>query len=310
MRPRPRDVLDDDDRRDHHDGDGDDDDAEELAGAIELSLQRRGFVARLFQESGNAAHLGAHPGRRHDRCAVPVGRRRAAEDHVVPIAERDVVGDRRGVLGDRQALARQRGLGRLERRRFDQPRVGRNGVAFFDEDDVAGDDIRGGDAASLAAADDGGVRGRHRAQGRHRRFGARFLHVAHGGVEQDDGEDRDRLVRQRRVALVGPQAGRDGGRDEQQDDEHILELREEPPPRRNRLLGRQLVASVVFETRSRLGVAQTALRVGAERRDDFVDPLTVRTCLTGTFARGSRQVLLSLEAHTRDVTAGIGPAWG
>ena len=115
---------------------------------------------------------------------------------------------------------------------------------------------------------------------------------------------------QRRVALVGPQTGRDRGRDEQQDDEHILELREEPPPRRNRLLGRQLVASVLLEAHSRLAVAQTALHVGPERRDDIVDALTVRTCLTGTFARGSRHVLLSLKAHTRDVTAGIGSAWG
>ena len=101
------------------------------------------LVVRLFQESGDAAHLGAHPGRGHDRLAVPVGRRRAAEDHVVPIAERDVVGDRCGVLGDRQALTGQRGLGRLQRGRFDQPRIGGNGVAFLDENDVAGDDLGG-----------------------------------------------------------------------------------------------------------------------------------------------------------------------
>ena len=94
-RGQPADVLDDDDRRDHDDGDDDDDEAEELAGAIELPLQRRGFVARLLQQSGDATHLGPHAGRGHDRLAVPVGRRRAAEDHVVAIAERDVVGDRR-----------------------------------------------------------------------------------------------------------------------------------------------------------------------------------------------------------------------
>ena len=143
-------VFDEDDRRNHHDRNDHDDDAEDLAGAIELPLQRRGFVARLFQQAGDAAHLGPHPGRRHDGLAVPIGRRRAAEDHVVSIAERDVVGNRRGVLGDRQALAGQRGLGGLERGRFDQPPVGWNRVAFFDQDDVAGDDLRGGDAPSLA----------------------------------------------------------------------------------------------------------------------------------------------------------------
>ena len=126
------------------------------------------------------------------------------------------------------------------------------------------------------SANDRGVGGRHRAQGRDRRLGPRLLDVAHGGVEQDDREDGDRLVRQRRVALVGPQAGRDGGGDEQQDDEHILELRQEPAPRGNRLLGRQLVAPVLLESRLRLTVAETALQVGPERRDDLVDALAVR----------------------------------
>ena len=78
---------------------------------------------------------------------VPVGGGRAAEDHVEAIAERSLPGNRLGVLGDRQALAGQRRFGGLQRGRFDQPPVGRNGVAFLDEDDVAGDDLGGGNAA-------------------------------------------------------------------------------------------------------------------------------------------------------------------
>ena len=62
------------------------------------------------------------------------------------------------------------------------------------------------------------------------RLGARLLDIAHERIQQDDGEDGQGFVGEGRVALVEPQRGRDGGGDEQQDDEHILELREELTP--------------------------------------------------------------------------------
>ena len=115
----------------------------------------------------------------------------------------------------------------------DQARIGRNGVALFDEDDVAGDELRRRNAPPLAVADHVGVRGRHLAQRRHRLLGARLLNVAHDRVEQHDGEDRDRLVGQRRFALIQPQRCGDRSGDEQQDHEHIGELGEELPPCRD-----------------------------------------------------------------------------
>ena len=48
----------------------------------------------------------------------------------------------------------------------------------------------------VAVADDVGVRRRHLAQRRDGLLRARLLDVAHDRVEQDDGEDRDRLVGQ------------------------------------------------------------------------------------------------------------------
>ena len=89
---------------------------------------------------------------------------------------------RRSVLRHRQALARERGLRRLQRGGLDQPRVGRNGVAFLDEDDVARHELARRDALPCAVADDVGVRRRHLAQRRHRLFGARLLDVAHDAL--------------------------------------------------------------------------------------------------------------------------------
>jgi hypothetical protein len=54
---------------------------------------------------------------------------------------------------------------------LDQASVGWNGVAFFDDNDVAGDDVRGWRAPALALPNDHRISGRHRAQGRHSRLG-------------------------------------------------------------------------------------------------------------------------------------------
>ena len=197
-------VLDDDDRRDHHHGDGDDDQSENPADPVEFPLERRRLLRCGLQQSGDASHFGLHPGRGHDRGRVTVGGRRAAEDHVVPVTQRHVLGDDVGILGHRQALAGERGLGGLQGRRFQQPSIGRDGVAFVDQDDVAGDDLGGGEAAPLTVANDRRVGGRHRSQRRHCGLGSGFLDVAQGGVEQDHRQDGDGFIRKRRVALVRP----------------------------------------------------------------------------------------------------------
>ena len=106
------------------------------------------------------------------------------------------------ILRYRQALARQRCLRRLQRDGLNQPRIGWNGVAFFDEDDVSGYDLDGRDGLSRAISNDAGVRGGHLAQRRHGFFGSGLLNVTHHRVEQHDREDRHRLVGQSRFALI------------------------------------------------------------------------------------------------------------
>ena len=242
----------------------------EFARPIEFSLKRRRLVLCLLQEPGDASHFGLHASGSDDSFTVSVGGGRPAENHVVPVAQRHVVGNDTGIFGHWQAFASEGGFGGLQGCRFHQPCIGGDGVAFLDQDDVAGDDLRGGDAPSFSVANDRCVRCGHRSQGRDRGLGPCLLNVAQRGVEQDNRQDGHRFVRKARVTLVGPQAGGDTGGDEQQDDEYVLELREEPPPRRDRLLGRELVAPVPFESRSHLGVGQATAEVGSECRNDVI----------------------------------------
>ena len=159
---------------------------------------------------------------------------------------------------------------------MNQARVGGNGVALFDEDEVAGHDLRRRNALPFAIAHHVRVGRRHLAQCGHRRFRARLLDIAHDGVEQHDGEDRDRFVGQRRFALDQPQCAGNRGGDEQQNHQHVLELREELPPTRHWLFRRQLVAAIAFEARPRLSFAQAALRVRTERGEDRIHGLLIR----------------------------------
>ncbi len=268
-------VFDHHDRDDHDHGDRHNDDTKHLAGASQFPLQGRRLVGRRLQQSGNAPHLGVHAGRGDDRLSMSVCRGGAAEDHVVPIAERHLLRARGGILRDGQALTGEWGLARLQRRRLDQSAAGGNGVAFFDEDDVARNDLRRGDVSPLAAPDHRRSGCRHRAKGRHRSLGTRLLHVAHRGVQKYDGKDGDGFVGESRVSFNEPEHGGDPGRHDQQDDEHILKLRQETAPGRDRLLAGKLVHSVCGEPFARVVVAQAALLIGAEHQFVRVQPVRV-----------------------------------
>ena len=76
-------------------------------------------------------------------------------------------------------------------------------------------------------------------------------------VEQHDGEDGDRLVGQRGVALEQPQRGGDRRRDEQQDDERIGELGEELRPGGGHQPLGGSCSAVALELRPRLALAQS-----------------------------------------------------
>ncbi len=114
-----------------------------------------------------------------------------------------------------------------------------------------------------------GQHGRHLAQGRNGRFGSRRLNETHDGVEPHHTADGHGFVWQRGVAFVPPQGSRNGCRDDEEDDQDVLELREEPSPARHWRFGSQLIRAVLEETCARLAGAQTTPRVAAEG-DDYL----------------------------------------
>ena len=118
----------------------------------------------------------AMPGRGDDELARPARDVGVHVDHVGAVAERRVGRrDRLDALADRQALAGQRRLGDLERRRREHAPVGRDDVAGLDRDDVAGHELLGRQQRERAVAAHARLDDHHLRQRRHGRRGLALL---------------------------------------------------------------------------------------------------------------------------------------
>jgi len=201
------------------------------------------------------ADLGRHPGRGDHELAGTAGDIGVHVDHVGPVPQRRA-GTRHGLraLGDGQALAGQRGLGDLQRRRAQQPPVGRHDVSRLDRDDVAGNELFGGDLPQLAVPHDPGLDDHHLLQGSNGGGGLPLLLQTEHRVEQRQRDQDDAGL-----PLLQGQADHAG---HQQDDLHqVGELADERAPPGLRFPGVELVRAEPLSARGRLGRAETALLV-------------------------------------------------
>ena len=180
--------------------------------------------------SCDLAHLRLHARSRDDRRRRAVGDGTARKDHVVPVADGGVLRDfGKGVLFRRHALARQRGLLRLQVGTPEKAGVGGDEVARFEDDDVARDELGRLHELLLAVTDDARVRRGHIFERFERLFRLALLHQPHDGVEDDDEDDERGLDKLDGILLpldhlIADDAEGDARRDQEDDDHHVLEL--------------------------------------------------------------------------------------
>ncbi len=92
---------------------------------LDAPLQRRRRLDRGGGQPGDVADLGVHAGG-HDQGARAAGADEGAGiDHASAVGQAGVLGQRRQGLGHGHRFAGERGLGHLQLRELDQPRVGR-----------------------------------------------------------------------------------------------------------------------------------------------------------------------------------------
>ena len=113
-----------------------------LAEAVEPLLERRLLVRARWRSARRSGRARFRAGGDDDRAALAAHHRGAEEDHGAAVAERRVVGERAArVFHGRRALAGERRLFRGEVDRLHEARVGGNGVARLELEDVAGHEL-------------------------------------------------------------------------------------------------------------------------------------------------------------------------
>ncbi len=242
---------------------------------LKFFLQRREVGRDVREHAGDAAHFRSHAGGDDHGPSASVRRRGAAVDHVRPIAEGGIAGDRVDVLGHRHALAGECGLRHTQGRGLDDTGIGRCRIAFLDDEDVAGDHVRGRDGREHAIPNDMRMCRRHLLERSDSGLSALFLQVAHDSVQQYDGTDGNRFVGQGGVSFEQPEDGGNGRGDQQQDHQQVRELREELLPLGNRTFGGQPIRTPAFESRTRFDAGQAAGGIRRVRGNHLFDALLV-----------------------------------
>ena len=254
---------------------------------VEVHLQRRAADLDVEQHLRDAAEFRARPGRRHHGQAAAVRQDGPREHHVASLGDRSVgCIERVGVLRDRRRLAGEGRLLRLQVDRPHQPAVGGDAVACVEHEQVAGHHVPRRQLDLLAVTDDGGARGRHLPQRIDGALGAELLHEAEQHGEQHDHRDRDGFD-------DVPEQRRQCSRHQQDDDQHVAELRGEQPPRRGPVGGLQHVRADALEPTSRF-VRRQAAAARPEAANDLVRGLRVpRLRDVGHYADAGRNIAAS-----------------
>ena len=232
---------------------------------IELLGERRLLLLDPAQHPGDVPDLARHPGGRDHHLAPAPRDLRVHVRHVDPVTEWHVLaGDRVEALGHGCALAGESGLFDLQRRRHQDPSVGRHLVAGLEADDVPGNQLFGRDLDALAVTADARRHDQHLPQRGDALGGLALLVQTHHGVDHRQAEDHQ----PGRDVLQGDDA--DDRRPDQHQLHQVAVLAEEGPPARLLGLLGQLVRTVPLPTLDNLGRAQTDRRIDVQPATDIV----------------------------------------
>jgi hypothetical protein len=224
-----------DDRRDDDDGHG-----EGPAEGVDLAQQRGAQGLDLGDHRADAPNLRMDAGGHDHPAQLALGDQGARVGHALAVAQDCIPADRVWTLAHRFGLAREGGLLDLGASSLQDAHVRGNAVAGLEQDDVPGHEFPGGQFRFLAVPEDYGGRREHAPDGLHGLFRLAFLNEPDQGVDQDDGQDD---------AHVHPlvEHGREDGGHQQDVDEHVVELAQEPPQAAALFRVRQHVGAVLAE---------------------------------------------------------------
>ena len=252
----------------HHQRDDDHSNAEHAADAGDLFLQRRRVLFGGFQHVRDRTHLGCHARSGYDSTATALGNCRALEHHVQPVAQRCGSRERGGILEHAFAFAGQRRLLHAQRGRFDQTRIGAYRIAFVQHQQITAHQLGAGYTLLATITHNRSGHRRHVGQRGNGLLGLAFLHKTEHRIEQHNRCNDHRVDWPALAPFQHPGEQRNANGDQQQVDQRILKVLQNPPPGRVLWRGAQFVCAVCTQTARRLRLAQTPVGVGIDRSCD------------------------------------------
>ena len=142
--------------------DGEAYDTEHLSQAVQLLLKRGGLIRRIVEHAGDISHLGLHAGFRDDTASAAIGDNRSHVAAVDAVAQAGVFCKNSGsVLFHGNGFSRESGFVNFQVDGFNQPQVGGNIIACFQDGNISGHHVGGRNLYDLSAAQNLCVRARH-----------------------------------------------------------------------------------------------------------------------------------------------------
>jgi len=255
-------MANDQDRHDHRDGDHHRRQPQDLADVGHLHLQRRRRVFGRIEHRRHGTDFGLHADRRDHGTPGALGNRGALEHHVPAVAQRRGSLQCGGVLQHRLALTGQRGFEQTQVGSVGQARIGPDGIAFVEDQQITAHQCGAGNALQLPGTQHAGRGLGHSRQRCDGTSSLGLLHPADHGIEHDDDGDNDRVQRPAVAPFDDPGRQRHGGSQQQQVDQRILQLRQGPTPGGHGRHGTEFIGTVARQPASGLGGRQTAGEVG------------------------------------------------
>ena len=191
---------------------------------LDLPFERRGPLSGEGDQLADPAELRREAGCGRDRQAAPGDHRGPEVHHRAPVGQRGLGGELRvGVLVHRHALAGQGGLGGAETAASDEPRVGRHVASRLQDQQIARNDLGGGDPDEIPLPPNEGLRHRQGAQLRQRDTSPPLGDEPDCRVEEERGQDREGLD-------MLAERSRNGRSGQKEQDDEAAKLREDETP--------------------------------------------------------------------------------
>ena len=212
------------------------------------------MILCLSQGICDLPHLRLHAGACHDRSSAAIYDRASHVNHVLPVAQGDVLrpllqGKNAFRLENRHRLPGQGGFLHLHAGALQKPAVCRHRISRLQDDDIAAHKVLAPNRLLLTVPHHPGSSRRDLLQGGYGFLSLALLRHPQHRIDKNDNHDNDHI--RKRLPRIDRRHSRDHRCRNQNHDHRISQLTQKAPPERNRLRPLQFILSICHKSSGR-----------------------------------------------------------